>query len=305
MPTAWAMLATCTRTSTPTGSMSGPIRSGARTPGGAPGRRGRAVESLSRTTPWLRSVLPHGRSRRSGMRRNAQSRSTGWTAPPSRTSRTCWRSPGTGKRGCSSERWRGSSIRIIRLVLGAAVSRRLSPSRLPAARALIPKAYMPGQHFSLGLSPLSAASLASAKQRPRPCANCSLSNRISRASPAVLWRWHGPNSLRSRWTACARPASTSTARGRGPPSVDAAIDCSPPVASGALADEGFWVAVLPFKYTGANADLTALAEGLSEEIVTGLSRFSYLRVIAAARRCGSSIRPLTCAPSARKSARAT
>ena len=26
-------------------------------------------------------------------------------------------------------------------------------------------------------------------------------------------------------------------------------------------DEGFWIAVLPIKYTGANADLTALAEG--------------------------------------------
>ena len=38
--------------------------------------------------------------------------------------------------------------------------------------------------------------------------------------------------------------------------------------------------MLPFKYSGANADLTALAEGLTEEIVTGLSRFSYLRVIA-------------------------
>ncbi len=46
------------------------------------------------------------------------------------------------------------------------------------------------------------------------------------------------------------------------------------------ADEGFWVAVLPFKYSGNNAELTALAEGLTEEIVTGLSRFSYLRVIA-------------------------
>lgn len=46
------------------------------------------------------------------------------------------------------------------------------------------------------------------------------------------------------------------------------------------ADEGFWVAVLPFRYSGSNADLTALAEGLTEEIVTGLSRFSYLRVIA-------------------------
>jgi len=48
----------------------------------------------------------------------------------------------------------------------------------------------------------------------------------------------------------------------------------------ARADEGFWVAVLPFKYNGTNADVIALAEGLSEEIVTGLSRFSYLRVIA-------------------------
>ncbi len=46
------------------------------------------------------------------------------------------------------------------------------------------------------------------------------------------------------------------------------------------ADDGFWVAVLPFKYGGTNADIAALAEGLSEEIVTGLSRFSYLRVIA-------------------------
>ena len=46
------------------------------------------------------------------------------------------------------------------------------------------------------------------------------------------------------------------------------------------ADEGFWVAVLPFKYWGSNADLKALAEGLSEEVITGLSRFSYLHVIA-------------------------
>jgi adenylate cyclase len=45
-------------------------------------------------------------------------------------------------------------------------------------------------------------------------------------------------------------------------------------------DEGFWIAVLPFTYTGVNTDLAALADGLSAEIVTGLSRFSYLRVIA-------------------------
>ena len=48
----------------------------------------------------------------------------------------------------------------------------------------------------------------------------------------------------------------------------------------AAADNGFWVAVLPFKYGGNNADVTTLVEGLNEEIVTGLSLFSYLKVIS-------------------------
>jgi TolB-like protein/Tfp pilus assembly protein PilF len=61
----------------------------------------------------------------------------------------------------------------------------------------------------------------------------------------------------------------------------AALDRSSATDSGpARADEGFWVAVLPFRYSGPSADLTALAEGLTEDVVTGLSRFSYLRVIA-------------------------
>jgi non-specific serine/threonine protein kinase len=45
-------------------------------------------------------------------------------------------------------------------------------------------------------------------------------------------------------------------------------------------EEGFWVAVLPFKHRGQDPSVEALAEGLTEDIVTGLSRFSYLRVIA-------------------------
>jgi TolB-like protein/Tfp pilus assembly protein PilF len=45
-------------------------------------------------------------------------------------------------------------------------------------------------------------------------------------------------------------------------------------------DEGFWVAVLPFKHSGDDNALTALSEGLSEDIITGLSRFSYLQVIS-------------------------
>jgi TolB-like protein len=54
------------------------------------------------------------------------------------------------------------------------------------------------------------------------------------------------------------------------------------------AEEGFWVAVLPFKASGATAEITALAEALTEDIVTGLSRFSYLRVIARTATAGVS-----------------
>jgi TolB-like protein/tRNA A-37 threonylcarbamoyl transferase component Bud32 len=71
------------------------------------------------------------------------------------------------------------------------------------------------------------------------------------------------------------PETSSSGRSTG-----AAARTSSGDSGAARAEEGFWIAVLPFKYGGANADVTALAEGLTEEIVTGLSRFSYLRVIA-------------------------
>jgi TolB-like protein/Tfp pilus assembly protein PilF len=61
---------------------------------------------------------------------------------------------------------------------------------------------------------------------------------------------------------------------------------------GVRADEGFWVAVLPFRYGGSNADLSALADGLTDDIITGLSKFSYLRVIArssSSRYAGQSV----------------
>jgi TolB-like protein len=51
-------------------------------------------------------------------------------------------------------------------------------------------------------------------------------------------------------------------------------------ASHARAEEGFWIAVLPFKLSGAEGDLAETATALIEQIVTGLSRFSYLRVIS-------------------------
>jgi adenylate cyclase len=44
--------------------------------------------------------------------------------------------------------------------------------------------------------------------------------------------------------------------------------------------EGFWVAVLPFNAASGDAELEALADGLSEDVTTGLARFPYLQVIA-------------------------
>ena len=43
-------------------------------------------------------------------------------------------------------------------------------------------------------------------------------------------------------------------------------------------EDGFWIAVLPFH--SSDAELTAIALGITEDIVTGLARFSYLRVIS-------------------------
>ena len=58
-------------------------------------------------------------------------------------------------------------------------------------------------------------------------------------------------------------------------------EVSPGSGSGkARAAEGFWVAVLPFRYRGKEPALETLAEGMTEETITGLSRFAYLRVIA-------------------------
>jgi TolB-like protein len=46
-------------------------------------------------------------------------------------------------------------------------------------------------------------------------------------------------------------------------------------------DHGFWVAVAPFHCRAVDASVQTLAEGLTTEINAGLTRFSYLRVIAA------------------------
>ena len=41
-----------------------------------------------------------------------------------------------------------------------------------------------------------------------------------------------------------------------------------------------WIAVLPLKCKSADPELEDFADGLAEDITTGLSRFSYLMVIS-------------------------
>jgi serine/threonine protein kinase/cytochrome c-type biogenesis protein CcmH/NrfG len=47
-----------------------------------------------------------------------------------------------------------------------------------------------------------------------------------------------------------------------------------------LSPEAPWIAVLPLKCQNADPDLEAFADGLTEDITTGLSRFSYLLVVS-------------------------
>lgn len=64
------------------------------------------------------------------------------------------------------------------------------------------------------------------------------------------------------------------------PSPSALASDAPAVRTDNHKDEGFWIAILPFKPPAADANLAALANGITEDIITGLSRFSYLRVLS-------------------------
>jgi TolB-like protein len=54
----------------------------------------------------------------------------------------------------------------------------------------------------------------------------------------------------------------------------------PATAAAARAEEGLWVAVLPFTITASDKESESLAAGLTEDVTAGLSRFPYLRVVA-------------------------
>jgi serine/threonine protein kinase/tetratricopeptide (TPR) repeat protein len=73
---------------------------------------------------------------------------------------------------------------------------------------------------------------------------------------------------------------TRTASHSPPTPVSARHATPAPDSGAARAGEAFWVAVLPFRGASGDADLEALADGLTEDITAGFSRFPYLQVIA-------------------------
>jgi TolB-like protein/Tfp pilus assembly protein PilF len=73
----------------------------------------------------------------------------------------------------------------------------------------------------------------------------------------------------------AHKKSASTGQVPSPPRGVAATD-----AAAARAQEGLWVAVLPFKITASDKESESLADGLTEDVTAGLSRFPDLRVVA-------------------------
>jgi TolB-like protein/tetratricopeptide (TPR) repeat protein len=87
-------------------------------------------------------------------------------------------------------------------------------------------------------------------------------------------------SARDLHTALRATTGKRTADATRPPIAAGRPFSTAPMGDPGSTSEGFWIAVLPFGYKGTNAEVAALAEGLTDEIVIGLSRFSYLKVLA-------------------------
>jgi TolB-like protein/Tfp pilus assembly protein PilF len=132
----------------------------------------------------------------------------------------------------------------------------------------------------------SSAELASAILRDAPAAlgesRSDLPEGLSRVVARCLQKEPG-----QRFQTARDAAEALRDLGSGSSSVTSTLTSAQPAAASATPstgarrrEEGFWVAVLPFTHRGSDPGVEALAEGLTEEIVTGLSRFSYLRVIA-------------------------
>jgi TolB-like protein len=153
------------------------------------------------------------------------------------------------------------------------------------ARDVAPKALMPGQYYSHALF---AALYGQLGEREAAAGHVrellALRPDFAEIARDQFGKWYLPqlveqliDGLRKAGVDIA-PAGPSGDRGRSDDTPSAAVARADSRAS--RRDDGFWVAVLPFRHRGADPWVEALAEGLTEEILTGLSRFSYLRVTA-------------------------
>jgi TolB-like protein len=77
-----------------------------------------------------------------------------------------------------------------------------------------------------------------------------------------------------------RDALAAASKPRSPATLAALSDAAAADSGAARARDGFWVAVLPFKTLGGDPEIEAFADGLGEDITTGLSRFQHLHVVA-------------------------
>jgi TolB-like protein len=152
------------------------------------------------------------------------------------------------------------------------------------ARAVAPKALMPGQYYSHGLFAAVYGQLGEREAAAEHVRELlALRPDFAEIARDQFGKWYLPqlveqliDGLRKAGLDIA-PAGPPGDRGRSDDTSSVAVARAD---SGAFRrDDGFWVAVLPFRHRGADPGVEALAEGLTEEIVTGLSRFSYLRVI--------------------------
>jgi len=149
------------------------------------------------------------------------------------------------------------------------------------AHAFIPKANMPGQYYSLALFCALYGQLGEHETAARALRELvALKADFGEIARDQFGKWYSPD-LVEQLIDGLRKAGLEIAAAKESAAVTPDHARSAAADSGVTrAEDGFWVAVLPFKYGGGNADLTALSDGLSDDIVTGLSRFSYLKVIA-------------------------
>jgi TolB-like protein/Flp pilus assembly protein TadD len=151
----------------------------------------------------------------------------------------------------------------------------------PAALAAIRKVDLPGHWGSSCALAAVCGQLGQREEAEKALRKLlALRPNFAKVARGEFAKWWGPE-LVEHLVDGLRKAGLDLDPAPAPPSpAAAAVSPRAPGSGAARVDEGFWVAVLPFKHGGTSPDLGALADGLSEEIVTGLSRFSYLRVIA-------------------------